>query len=144
MTVHLLKMAVGVSDVDHLKRLQKGRRHEIGGRTVVYGYTRRKPRRAVEVCAGGSIYWIVKGFIQVRQRILDLVDEVDDEGRAFCRLHYDPLLMLTESRPHRPMQGWRYLARSDAPADLETTVEAGDGDRLPPEMLRELKMLGVI
>lgn len=144
MTVHLLKLAVGVSDLDHLRRLQDGRRHRIGGRTVVYGYTRRKPRRAVEVCDGGSIYWIVKGFIQVRQRVLDLVDEIDGEGRLFCRLHYDPELVPTESRPHRPMQGWRYLAPSDAPADLDRTVEAGGGDRLPPEMLRELKSLGVM
>ena len=111
---------------------------------MVYGYTRRKPRRAAEVCAGGSIYWVVKGYIQVRQRILDLVDETDDEGRPFCRLHFDPRLVPTESRPHRPMQGWRYLAPADAPADLDQGVGHGGGDRLPPEMLRELKTLGVI
>ena len=144
MTGHLLKLAVGVTDIHHLRRLQAGRRHEIAGRTVIYGYTRRKPRRVAEVCAGGSIYWVVKGFIQVRQRILDLVDELDEEGRLFCRFHFDPKLVPTESRPHRPMQGWRYLAPSDAPADLDQAVEVGDGDRLPPEMLRELKSLGVI
>jgi len=144
MTVHLLKLAVGVSDVDHMRRLQAGRRHDVAGRAVVFGYTRRKPRRVEEVCNGGSIYWVVKGFIQVRQRILALVDDVDSEGQVFCRLHYDPALVLTDSRPHRPMQGWRYLSPADAPADLEHADEAGHGDRLPPEMLRELKTLGVI
>ncbi|MEM7444523.1 MAG: DUF1489 domain-containing protein [Pseudomonadota bacterium] len=143
MTVHLLKMSVGVSDIDHLKRLQAGRRHDIGGRTVVYGYTRRKPRRVDEVRDGGSIYWIIKGVIQVRQRVFDLIDEYDEEGRLFCRFHFDPVLVPTDSRPHRPMQGWRYLAPADAPADLLHIAEAGSGDHLPAEMVRELKSLGV-
>lgn len=144
MTVHLLKLAVGVTDTDHLQRLQAARRHDVGGRTVVFGYTRRKPRRAVEVCDGGSIYWIVKGFILVRQRIVDLVDDVDSDGKVFCRIHFDPDLVLTDSRPHRPMQGWRYLAPADAPADLDPAGEPASGDRLPTEMLRELKALGVL
>jgi hypothetical protein len=29
------------------------------------------PRRAAEILAGGSIYWVVAGWLQVRQRILD-------------------------------------------------------------------------
>lgn len=142
MTIHLLKIAVGVADPDHLRDLQSGRIHDVGGRKVVFGYTRRKPRRVEEVTDGGSIYWIIKGAIRARQRVIDLVDEVDEEGEPFCRLHLDPELVPTVAAPRRPMQGWRYLEPADAPADL--SGEGGEGDGLPPEMLKELKELGLL
>jgi hypothetical protein len=142
LSVHLIKCAVGVADAGHLRRLQERRLADVAGRRVVFGWTRRRPRRVEEVLAGGSIYWIVKGLVQVRQRVLDLEEAVDDEGLVYCRMHLDPLLVATEPTPRRAIQGWRYLAPADAPPDLGAGGQAGEG--LPPEMARELRLLGIL
>ena len=65
MPLHLLKLAVGVDDLDQLRRLRAARLAERGGNWV---WTRNRPRRAEEVLAGGSIYWVIRGQIRVRQR----------------------------------------------------------------------------
>jgi hypothetical protein len=43
MPLHLLKLAVGVDDLDHLRRIRAARAAERGGTWV---YTRNHPRRA--------------------------------------------------------------------------------------------------
>jgi len=60
--LHLLKLAVGIENLDHLRRIRAARQAERGGSWV---YTRNHPRRAPEVLAGGSIYWIIRGQIRV-------------------------------------------------------------------------------
>lgn len=137
MPLHLLKYAVGVSDLDHFRRLRAAR----GGGPIVTVRTRRKPRRAAEIVAGGSLYWIIKGFIEARQRVLSIDDGTDDDGQPLCLLRLDAALVQTVARPHRPMQGWRYLDESAAPADLSA---AGGDDDLPPSLARELRELGLL
>ena len=66
MPLHLLKLAVGIDDVDQLRRIRAARAAERGGSWV---YTRNHPRRAQKVLAGGSIYWIIRGQIRVRQLV---------------------------------------------------------------------------
>lgn len=145
MTVNLLKMSVGTASIDHLRRGQRARAANVGGRTIVPGYTRNMPRRRAEIIDGGSIYWIIKGVIAARQPVLDLLDEVDGEGRRFCRMHLDPELVATDPVPHRPMQGWRYLEAASAPRDLDVHAPGGFGEEAPPaEMLRELRALGLL
>jgi hypothetical protein len=140
--LHLLKMAVGVADLDDLRRIRAARDKERGGSWV---YTRNHPRRAEAVLAGGSIYWVVRGQIRVRQRVTGFRSERDDNGRAFCLIEVDPELVPTLPRPWRPFQGWRYLTPLDAPPDDRA---AGDGRALgepPPErMLAELRALGLL
>ena len=140
MAVHLLKMAVGAADVDDVAGFQRRKLQTVAGRTVVCTQTRHMPRRRDEVLDGGSIYWIIKGAIRVRQRVLDLVEARDDEGRPCCRLVLDPALAATEPMPRRPMQGWRYLAVADAPADLANDAT---GDALPAQLIGELRALGL-
>ena len=144
MTVHLLKTAVGVPDLDALRRRQEARRGRRQGRDVVLGYTRNKPRRLDELIAGGSIYWIVRGRIQARQRFLGLSDSVDDSGRFYCELHLDPHLIETVPVPRRAIQGWRYLAPGEAPSDLDVSYGSDDEDELPAHMARELRELGLL
>src|SRR6516225_10725777 len=64
MPLHLLKLAVGIEDIEHLRRIRAARAEERGGSWV---HTRNYPRRAAEILAGGSIYWIIRGQIRVRQ-----------------------------------------------------------------------------
>ncbi|NNG04017.1 MAG: DUF1489 domain-containing protein [Inquilinus sp.] len=146
MTVHLLKTAVGIADIEHLRRVQQTRRARWDGREIVRGYTRNKPRRETELVDGGSIFWIVKGRIQVRQRVFGLADAVDDEGRVYCEMHLDPDLVETVPVPRRPIQGWRYLAPAEAPGDLDAghVGQRADDDTLPPHLARELRELGLL
>ncbi len=139
MALHLIKLAVGVDDVAHLRKLQKERRRE-RGRYVFY--TRHMPRRREEILEGGSIYWVIKGHIRVRERILSFIPVVEDDGERYCLVRYDPKLVETVWQPKRPFQGWRYLLPEDAPADRAAGApEAGD---IPPAMAEELRALGLL
>ena len=84
---------------------------------ALFHETRHYPRRADEILDGGSIYWVVKGFVRVRQRIVRLERRASEERGRFCRIHLDPVLVRTELQPRRPHQGWRYLQDIDAPPD---------------------------
>jgi hypothetical protein len=136
MPLHLLKLAVGVDDLDHLRRIRAARAAERGGTWV---YTRNHPRRAAEVLAGGSIYWIIRGQIRVRQRVTGFRGERDANGRRYCLIEVDERLVPTLSRAWRPFQGWRYLSAEDAPADRPESGEP-PSDRL----LAELHALGLL
>ena len=136
MPLHLLKLAVGVENLDHLRRIRAARQAERSGSWV---YTRNHPRRAQEVVAGGSIYWIIRGQIRVRQFVTGFSRERDESGRRYCRIEIDERLVPTVPRPWRPFQGWRYLSPADAPEDCS---EAGE---LPSDrLLAELRTLGLI
>ena len=145
-TVHLVKLAVGVDSVDHLRRLQAGRQRALAGRQVVDGFTRRKPRRAADLLDGGSIYWVIRGAIAVRQQVVGLEDDVDDAEVSVCRLVLDCELVETRSCPRRAFQGWRYLAPSDAPLDLGTESLVGclGVEPIPAQMVRDLRDIGLL
>ena len=136
MPLHLLKLAVGIDDVDQLRRVRAARAAERGGSWV---HTRNHPRRAAEVLSGGSIYWVIRGHIRVRQLVSGFRSERDDNGRRYCLIEVDDELVPTLPRAWRPFQGWRYLASEDAPADRSNRGE-------PPSdrMLAELRALGLI
>jgi hypothetical protein len=136
MPLHLLKLAVGVETIEELRRIRAARAAERGGSWV---YTRNRPRRSEEVLAGGSIFWIIRGSVRVRQRITGFDSGRDDNGRRYCLIEVDDRLIATVPRAWRPFQGWRYLLPEDAPAD-----RSGDGDPLPDRMLAELRSLGLI
>lgn len=145
MTVHLLKMAVGAEDVDHIARLQEGRRVEAAARgdpPVARHLTRNTPRRADEVLDGGCMYWVIKGFIQVRQRIVGIDSLAGPDGIPRCALFLDDALVRVVPRRHRAFQGWRYLPAADAPPDL-AGPSSGVED-LPPQLAEELRTLGLL
>ncbi len=146
MTVHLVKMAVGVESVAHLterqtlRRREAGTGHRLGELRIM---TRHGPRRGDELLDGGSIFWVIKRFIRVRQRILGLDhDAVRDDGRPACSLILDPELERTELQASRAFQGWRYLSEAMTPADA--TFDATQFDDVPDEMVAELRALGLL
>ena len=136
MPLHRGKLAVGIDDIDDLRRIREARAAERGGSWV---YTRNHPRRAQEVLAGGSIYWVIRGQIRVRQRVTGLRRERDNTGRRYCLIEVDAELVPTLPRACRPFQGWRYLSPGDAPPDRPAAA-APALDR----MLGELRALGLI
>ncbi len=143
--LHLLKMAVGIADIDELRRVRGQRIRQYGGSWV---YTRNHPRRAEAVLAGGSLYWVIRGQIRVRQRVVGFKSERDDKGRAYCLIAVDPELVPTLWRPWRPFQGWRYLAAADAPPDLGAVPGGGPPmgaeGAMPERLLAELRALGLL
>ncbi|WP_029011411.1 DUF1489 family protein [Azospirillum halopraeferens] len=142
MPLHLIKLAVGVEDADHLASLQDRRIRDHDGRPAVPLTTRRLPRRAEEILAGGSLYWVVRGSVAVRQRVLAIDTAVDEDGQGFCILMLDPARVPTVPTAHRPFQGWRYLDPAKAPPDLAAAGAAGD--ELPPHLQAELRDLGLL
>lgn len=145
MTVHLVKMAVGIESVDHLIDVQAERfrqADQAGGAGVLRHLTRNTPRRAEEVLDGGSIYWIIKGYIRARQAITEFGEAMGRNGRPRCALILDPHLVRTELVPHRPMQGWRYMDPLAAPKDLSRKSAAKTS--MPGDMEAELRALGLI
>ena len=144
MSQHLIKLSVGVEDIDHLARLQKKRLEDARRRGDAAGLkhiTRNTPRRSAEILDGGSIYWVIKGFIRARQPIIDIRPIDRDDGRPACALVLKPGLVRTELRNFRPFQGWRYLEYDSAPPDAPPGYQGHDG---PDEMIEELKELGLL
>ena len=135
----MIKLSVGTEDVEDLAAWQSRRRARTG-RAV--HRTRMTPRRREELLDGGSIYWVIKGRILARQRLLDIEAIVDKEGRADNLLILGKKLVRTVPRAHRPFQGWRYLAPEGAPMDLDA-IGGGLSD-IPAEMVAELHELGLL
>ena len=99
------------------------------------------PKREQEILSGGSIYWVIKGVILCRQRILRLDEVIGDDGIRRCAIVNDPKLVKVTPTPKRPFQGWRYLKPEDAPADLSAAKQ--NEDSLPPSLESALADLGV-
>ncbi|MCF3935747.1 DUF1489 domain-containing protein [Acuticoccus sp. M5D2P5] len=144
MTVHLLKLCVGVSSVDELKDIVADRAAErlaSGLEPASWAKTRMAPKRADEVIDGGSLYWVIKGAIQARQPVLSIEPFTDASGIGRYQIFLAPVVTPVRPRPCRPFQGWRYLREGDAPADF---VIGELDDQMPAQMRRELMELCLI
>src|SRR5262249_42073566 len=104
--------------------------------------TRMVPKRAAELIDGGSLYWLIRGQLMCRQRLLDVRPFVDREGGGRCYIALGPKVVLVEPRPWRAFQGWRYLEAKDAPRDLDRAAPGAKD--MPETMRRELRELGLL
>ena len=144
MPLHLIKLCVGCDSVEDLEGWIAGELAEKRARGLPAEddhTTRMVPRRVDALLDGGSLYWIVKGGVQCRQRLLEIRSFTDAEGIGRCRLVLDPSVVRTEWQPRRPFQGWRYLQPVDAPDDL---AGAGTAEEMPLALRRELAELGLL
>ncbi len=137
MPLNLIKLCVGCESVEDLADWQSRRPTAKQGFT--HHRTRFAPKRDAEILDGGSLYWVIKGWLRVRQRILAFDDGSDPDGTPVCLIRLDLGLTLVDPRRFRAFQGWRYLTAKDAPADLPQ-----GGDALPPGLAEELKELGLL
>lgn len=129
-TVHLIKLCVGIARVETLERRVAKADHLVVN-------TRMTPKRAAELEDGGSLFWVMKGTVVARQSILD-VTTVGEGKESRCHIRLDNVVVRTAPQGRRPFQGWRYLEARDAPPDL-SSMDAGD---LPDELARQLRELG--
>lgn len=146
--LHLIKLCVGCDSIRDLEdwikeRLKAQKKRKGGARKHERNHTTRMvPKRAAEIVGSGSLFWVIRGQIMCRERILDIRPFVDKEGIGRCHLVLDCKPVPVEPRPYRAFQGWRYLAAGDAPRDLD---RAAPGARdMPEDLRRELRSLGLL
>lgn len=156
MPLHLIKLCVGAPTVEDLAAWQKGRVRPLrppqgeksqrgrGSQQMCVTHTTfQTPKRQAELLDGGSLYWVIKGLIQVRQRIVGFDEGQKEDGSPCCLLLLDPEHVPVRPQPRRAFQGWRYLTAEDAPADLGSGAKDGLDD-MPLAMRRELMDLGLL
>ena len=144
MTLHLIKLRVGVDSLEELARWQTGRIAALKKKRAkleLMHVTRQTPKRAAELLDGGSLYWVIKGQVAARQTLIDIREVRSKNGPPKCGLVYEPVLVPTLRRAHRPFQGWRYLDPKDAPPDARS-LKRGKG--LPDALCAELAELGLL
>ena len=139
--INLIKLSVGTESVDGLARWHAGAQAQ-GPDGLPRHITRMWPKREAELLRGGSVYWVIKGLVQCRQRILRLDEIIGADGIRRCAIVLEPALHRTHSATRRPFQGWRYLQPADAPPDLPAGRR--DEDTLPVELNRALAEIGVL
>lgn len=143
MPLHIIKLCVGCDSLAELADWQKKRLKEKrtkGQKQELVHATRMTPKRKEEILDGGSLYWVIKGQIAARQKLLAF-REVKKNGIPHCGLVYDKELVPVVARPRRAFQGWRYLEDKDAPPDIVRTKGA---ETLPESLQRELAALGLL
>ena len=144
--IHLVKLSVGCDSIEDLADWQASRlagMREARLKPELFHRTFQTPKRRDELLSGGSLYWVIKGLIQARQRILDLKEGAKEDGTRCCLVILDRTLVPVRPTPRRPFQGWRYINPADAPADLGGHSAEGLAD-LPQKMRKELAELGLI
>jgi hypothetical protein len=143
MSLHLIKLCVGAESIADLEEWVEERADEqlAQGRPRRSRHiTRMVPTRAAEIVDGGSLYWVIKGHLSARQRVLEVEPFVDSDGIGRCRLWLAPEVVKVAPRPMRPFQGWRYFAVKDAPPDLGRSGAA----EMPEALRRTLGELGLL
>ena len=142
--VHLLRIAAKIESVSGLQKVQKerslSRSKDNSGN--VFTFTRNIPKRVSELENGGSIYWIIKKYIRVRQSIIGIEKLENDEGRRYCRIVLSSSLIPVVPRRHRVFQGWRYLKNEEVPLDLD--INEVNSLQIPVKISNQLRELGLI
>jgi len=145
MSLHLIKLCVGCDSVadleDWIKQKLKEKKRR-GQKPEHIHTTRMVPKRAAELTQGGSLFWVIRGQITCRERILAICPFTDKDGIGRCRVVLDGKLVLVEPRPRSAFQGWRYLEATEAPRDLARA--APGAAKMPEQMRRELRELGLL
>ena len=145
MPLHLLKLCVGCESIKELKgwiaeRMATARKKGLPLHHI--HVTRMVPKRGDEIIAGGSLYWVIKGEIAAREKIIAIEPFRDKDGIGRCRLVMQPKVIAVSPRPMRPFQGWRYFTPDVAPPDLGKA--AASVAAMPEPLRRELRELGLL
>jgi hypothetical protein len=144
-TLHLIKLCVGCDSIGDLETWIRARlkdRKKRGLSAEHMHRTRMVPKRTDELLDGGSLYWVIRGEVMCRQRLLDIRPFVDKEGVGRCHLVLEPKVAPVAPRPWRAFQGWRYLETKDAPPDVGRATPGARN--LPEGLRRELRELGLL
>ena len=140
MIYHLKKLAVGIDSVENLKIRQKIIFNECN---KIIHVTRNTPKKKDDLIAKGSMYWVIKRRVLVRQKIKDINLVIRNDGSKGCEIELDSKLIKVIPTPMRPFQGWRYYSSEDVPSDLSLNVNNDNEEALTDELNAELIKLGL-
>ena len=147
MPVHLVKLCVGCDSIEDLASWQterlRARRQAGEKKPRLFHRTFQTPKRADELTDGGSLYWVIKGIVQVRQPLLDIAEGHKEDGTPCCLLILKNELIAVRPTPRRPFQGWRYLSQTEVPPDLKRGAASGI-TAMPPKLRKQLAELGLL
>ena len=142
MAINLIKLCVGVENLEQLLNWQQRRGYKYNSDIMAVNHvTRNFPKRGAELIDGGSLYWVIKGKISARNEIVALEETQDSNGKRACSIVLKTPFVATEPKPHRPFQGWRYFNDDRKPEDIIIGGKHGD---IPQDMLFELRELGLL
>jgi hypothetical protein len=138
---------VGCDSIEELAAWQaerlKQRRRAGEKKPRLFHRTFQSPKRREELLDGGSLYWVIKGLVQVRQPLIDLTEGTKEDGTPCCLLILKNELVPVRPTPRRAFQGWRYLDGEEAPDDLKRGA-AGGIVAMPPKLRKQLAELGLL
>ena len=140
--VNLIKLCVGAESYEDQAGWIAQRMTAEGPDYLPKHVTRMWPKREAEILNGGSLFWVIKGAIQARQKIVRLDEVIGKDGVRRCAIVMEPDLIRTKNAIRRPFQGWRYLKVEDAPIDLPKG--RSQEEPLPDELNRALAEIGVL
>ena len=143
---HLVKLCVGAASIEDLAAWQAsyaGFKTANKNKRRIFHTTFQAPKRQTELLDGGSLYWVIKGFIQARQRLIGFDTGTKEDGSPCCLLLLDPAIVAVRPQPRKAFQGWRYLPSDDAPPDLKAGAGAAVA-AMPQHLRKELAALGLI
>jgi len=123
MTIHLKKLAVGISSIEELFERQKDIASRYG---EIVHITRNRPQRAFDLTDGGSMYWVIKRQVKVRQRILEVKELISNDGKKSAGIILENKLVKVRPTPMKPFQGWRYYKIEEIPPDIDDDVFSDD------------------
>lgn len=139
--INLVKLCVGAEKVEDLINWQAMRAGGEASYTPVH-VTRMWPKREADLVGKGSLYWVFKGVILARQKVLRLDEVIGEDGVRRCGIVLEQEVIRTQPAPRRPFQGWRYLKPEDAPADAIKSRESES--ELPPKVAGALADIGIL
>ena len=144
--VNLVKIAVGVTSVEELSLRQAEFLKKINDKKFPYFYhsTRMMPKKHEDIISNGSLYWVVKGVICARQKVIDIVKFEDTDGKKRCKIFLAAEIVKTKPVRKRPFQGWRYLKKHITPEDLNEPIKANFDSNIPIQLQKQLLEMGVL
>ena len=144
--VNLVKIAVGVTTVEELILRQTEFLKKINDKNFPYFYhsTRMMPKKYEDIISNGSLYWVIKGAICARQKVLDIVKFEDTDGKKRCKIFLAAEIVKTKPVRKRPFQGWRYLKKHITPEDLNEPIKTTFDSNIPLDVQKQLLEMGVL
>ena len=145
-TINIVKLAVGVQSVEELALIQRRFLNQPSAQTSkgFYHSTKLMPKKHEAIVESGSLYWVIKGVICARQKIVEIIKQEEPDGIKRCRIYLEDSIIKTTPIRKRPFQGWRYLKKNKTPADIIDPITGTFDDDIPLDVQQQLLEVGLL